>query len=127
MKFKGEYLCSLRQQAGYKQEALADSLKMSQPNLSRIETGKQNITMKHITHLARAMNKSPDEVSHFLQHGATTIHNSINDQAQNNQNVVNFSTHFVEQLLAEKDKRITEKEKQIEEQAKEIALLKAKS
>jgi transcriptional regulator with XRE-family HTH domain len=99
MKFNNEALIKMRIEAKLSQEQMADRMKMSQANYNRLESGKVLIKPEHIATIAAALGKTEDDV--LGQLAGCTINNSINDNAQNNQNFVFYDVD--KKVIDEKD------------------------
>ena len=109
MNFKNENLRKLRNQTNYSQEFMAELLEMEHSSYNRLENGKQKLKMEDIPKIAKALEKSKEEILSELT--GWSLNNSNHDNAQNNQNlVINMQDKdILLSLLAEKDKLINEK------------------
>lgn len=109
MNFKNENLRKLRNQINYSQEFMAELLEMEHSSYNRLENGKQKLKMEVIPKIAKALEKSKEEILSELT--GWSLSNSNHDNAQNNQNlVINMQDKdILLSLLAEKDKLINEK------------------
>jgi transcriptional regulator with XRE-family HTH domain len=56
----GDRLKQVREQAGLKQKEMAEFLELGKPGYNRIETGKVEITVKHLLKIAERFNTSLD-------------------------------------------------------------------
>jgi transcriptional regulator with XRE-family HTH domain len=88
MKLSHDALRKMRIEAKLSQEEMADRMNIKQPNYNRLENGKTAIKHEHIPKIAQAVGKSHEEILGKL--AGCIINNSINDTAQNNQNVVYY-------------------------------------
>ncbi len=105
MKELNSALRKIRDSVGYSQEIMGMLMDIHQSTYNKIENGKQNLKMEHIPKIAKAVNKTTEEIINSLY--GVTVQNSINDNAQNNQNIVNTTDReLINMLLAEKDRVI---------------------
>jgi transcriptional regulator with XRE-family HTH domain len=109
MNFKNENLRKLRNQINYSQEFMAELLEMEHSSYNRLENGKQKLKMEDIPKIAKALEKTKEEILSELT--GWSLINSNHDNAQNNQNlVINLQDKdLLLSLLSEKDKLINEK------------------
>jgi transcriptional regulator with XRE-family HTH domain len=123
MNFKSENLRKLRNQINYSQEFMAELLEMEHSSYNRLENGKQKLKMEDIPKIAKALNKTHEEILSELT--GWSLNNSNHDNAQNNQNlVINMQDKdILLSLLAEKDKLINEKSLIIELLQEKIRVL----
>ena len=123
MNFKSENLRKLRNLINYSQEFMAELLEMEHSSYNRLENGKQKLKMEDIPKIAKALNKTHEEILSELT--GWSLNNSNHDNAQNNQNlVINMQDKDILLcLLAEKDKLINEKSLIIELLQEKIRVL----
>ena len=123
MNFKNENLRKLRNQINYSQEFMAELLEMEHSSYNRLENGKQKLKMEDIPKIAKALEKSKEEILSELT--GWSLNNSNHDNAQNNQNlVINMQDKdLLLLLLNEKDKLIKEKSLIIELLQEKILML----
>jgi transcriptional regulator with XRE-family HTH domain len=123
MNFKNENLRKLRNLINYSQEFMAELLEMEHSSYNRLENGKQKLKMEDIPKIAKALNKTHEEILSELT--GWSLNNSNHDNAQNNQNlVINMQDKDILLcLLAEKDKLINEKSLIIELLQEKIRVL----
>jgi transcriptional regulator with XRE-family HTH domain len=86
MNFKNENLRKLRNLINYSQEFMAELLEMEHSSYNRLENGKQKLKMEDIPKIAKALNKTHEEILSELT--GWSLNNSNHDNAQNNQNLV---------------------------------------
>ena len=114
MNFKNENLRKLRNQINYSHEFMAELLEMEHSSYNRLENGKQKLKREDIPKIAKALNKTHEEILSELT--GWSLNNSNHDNAQNNQNLVmNMQDrNLLVLLLNEKNSTIKEKYKTIE-------------
>jgi transcriptional regulator with XRE-family HTH domain len=102
---------------------MAELLEMEHSSYNRLENGKQKLKMEDIPKIAKALNKTHEEILSELT--GWSLNNSNHDNAQNNQNlVINMQDKDILLcLLAEKDKLINEKSLIIELLQEKIRVL----
>lgn len=109
----GTKLKTLRQNKGYSQEFVADSLHMSQSAYARMENGKSNSWATHITQICELYEIKPEEL---LKQDTNTF-NQTNTEGNNNGIVIN---QISEKLIEQYELRIKEKNQQILELKNEL-------
>lgn len=105
----GENIRKIRDLKGFSQQALAESIGISQKQLSRIETNQISPTLEILEKICEALNIS---LKALLQFKDEIVFNNINENhgggefiAYNNTDVKQIENLY-KQLLAEKDKII---------------------
>jgi len=106
--FITEALRKLRIESDLTQENMGDMMKMEQSSYSRLENGKTKLKMEHIPKIAKAINKSLEEIIIRLS-GCTFINSTIDTST--NQNIVINDAEMLKILLKEKDKQLLEKDR----------------
>jgi transcriptional regulator with XRE-family HTH domain len=106
--FINEALRKLRIESDFTQENMGDMMKMEQSSYSRLENGKTKLKMEHIPKIAKAINKSLEEIIIRLS-GCTFINSTIDTST--NQNIVINDAEMLKILLKEKDKQLLEKDR----------------
>jgi transcriptional regulator with XRE-family HTH domain len=125
MTLSNHALQKIRKEANYSQENMADLMKIDQGTYNRLENGKIKLRMDHILKIAKALNKSEDDILNRLK--GCVFNNSVSDTTQTNQYLlVNHSEkEYLQQLLIEKERVLNSKEKLIKSQSITIFLLQA--
>jgi transcriptional regulator with XRE-family HTH domain len=107
MKFNPKALTKMRIESGLQQEEMADKMKISQPQYSRLENDLASINAKHISKIAVALGKTEAEV--LSQLSGCTVSTTNNDDAQHNQNL---SINIVDKESTDEKSEIINTQKQ---------------
>lgn len=109
----GINLKKMRVKAGYTQESLAFDMGVSTSVVNRLESGKQKFKVELIALIAKAMNKSPENILSELN--GITINSSIQENNENGVKIDNTESirDLYEKLLTEKERYISFLEKEI--------------
>jgi transcriptional regulator with XRE-family HTH domain len=114
-------LQNLRREAKYSQEYMADLMKIDQGTYNRLENGKIKLRMEHIPKIAKAINKSEDEILNRLKQYRF---DESNTSTSCSTTVVSESEKdLLYQILIEKERSIVSKDELIKSQSMTILLL----
>lgn len=119
----GDRFMLLRKVKGFKQEEMADILKIDPKTLSKIENNEVQPKIDLIERFVGVLNISIEDFFRFSENNI--FHNNIHESSQfelNNTKLVSSDEIYLK-LLEEKEKRIQEKDKLLEEKNKLIESL----